>query len=64
MTLTYDAQAHDRALDLHTRRWQDMHRLGETEGRDTEAYRQARQDVIDARRAVRWEAHRPKERRR
>jgi hypothetical protein len=62
MSVHYDEKAHERALELHTRRWEEMHRLGETEGRDTTAYQQARQDVLDARRAVRFEASRPKKR--
>lgn len=56
----YSEKAHDRALDEHDKRWEQMHRAGMTEGRDSDTYRRLRQDVVDAMRVVRFEARRPK----
>ena len=44
---------HDRALRQHDARYEDMKRMAREFGRDSDQYRQAREDVVEAARAVR-----------
>jgi hypothetical protein len=58
-TLPYRERAHEHALDIHSRRWDTMRETGSVYGRDSDEYRQARQDMLDAKSIVKLEARRP-----
>lgn len=59
MNSIYSARKHQRALDEHERLWNRMHAIRVQRGTDNDDYRQARQAMLDAARAVRWIARAP-----
>jgi len=44
---------HDRALRQHEARYEDMKRMAREHGRDSDQYRRAREDVVEAARQLR-----------
>lgn len=58
----YSARKHQRALNEHERLWKRMHAIRLEKGTDNDEYRETRQAMVDAMRAVRWIARAPKRR--
>ena len=63
MRVAYDASRHHAALRQHDRRWQEMRVARREHGLDSDAYREARQHMIEAKRIVQLEARRRARRR-
>ena len=58
--MPYSERAHERVLKIHSQRWEEMHALRLARGSDNDEYRRARQNMLDAVRAVRYEARKPR----
>lgn len=58
----YNARRHEQALLAHGRRWHEMRATRLREGSDSDAYREARQLMIEAWRVVVSESRRRKRR--
>lgn len=60
--MIYSEKRHEQALEVHGRRWEEMHRAAREFGYDSLEYQQSRQDMLDAYRWMRHMARLPRKR--